>query len=501
MKLKNLKNFVVCYVMLLHLQIIKAQQSIQHTVYFNNNNTHFISANEGQSLKRIIDSVSHLFEIDKISLSGHTDNKGSSGYNYDLSKLRAGSVREFLIKEGINDDKISVESKGETFPAASNKTPHGRMLNRRTEIIISLRNLPVVTETSVVEEPKGDIGQLYDILKGEPQEYCIDITRDTFLVGTRGTIIHYKANTIKSENMSCKCFTLELNEYFDKSDLILNNLTTTSDGRLLESGGMVKLDGFCDGKNYQLKPDEFFTVMIPTDTVLAGMKLLSANRNNDTDYLNWQLDPVNSDLDNFDYSKMLWACRGGELGPPAKCPFFFCKIRNFFGDLFEGRQYKNRDLRNNAESDKEKALLKKYELKGADLAIALEKSKDNSGKESLKYYVYKNYSWDYRNIDRYKDGVKFINFTIKNKPNKETDVKIIFKNSKTVVPCFEKGNSYIFMSINDNEDVWVVGLRFTVKKEIYFDLQEINTSLKQITLEFKQVSVEELKEIMKKVNK
>lgn len=241
--------------------------------------------------------------------------------------------------------------------------------------------------------------------------------------------------------------------------------------------------------------------MVPADTVLPGMKLLSANRDNDADYLNWQLDSINPEPDNFDYGRMFWYCRGGETGPPSKCPFFFCRVRNFFGGLFKNRHYKNNDILNNAESARERELLNKYQLKGEDLAVALEKSKDNAGKNALKYYVYKNYSWDYRNIDRYKAGTQFINFIVENRPDKETDVKIVFKNSKTVVPCFEKGKSSNFKEINANAEVWVVGLRFTTKQEIYLSLQEVNTSKKRIFLDFKQVSIEELKTVLQRLNK
>lgn len=499
---KNYLRVFLSLCLAIQFCVLPAQEPIHHTVYFSANH-HELEGNSKTTLRQWIDSIAKYSTIAKIRISGHADNKGEADYNYLLSQKRAITLKGYFTEAGIDSAVIDLNYEGETSPIASNDTKEGRRLNRRAEIMISLE--PGVIRVADSEPiVKDNFSELYELLGDPQQEFCIDVTRDTFLVGKRGTIIHYKANTIKKQNLSCACFTLKLNEYFDNSDLILNNLTTTSDGQPLESGGMIKLDGYCDGKKYELKPDEFFTVMVPTDTVLPGMKLLSANRDNDSTYLNWQLDPVSPDLEDFDFRLMLLRCGGVRNGPDVKykCPFFFCRIGNFFRGLFgPGKRRQQQVEQSNNESTKEAMVMRKYALKGEDLAVALQKSKDNTGKDALKYYVYKNYNWDYRNIDRYKPGAKFINFIVENDPAPDTDVKIVFKNSKTVVPCFEKSKSYVFKQINEGADVWVIGLRYTTGKEIYCDIKEVNTSDKRTRLNFQPVTVEELKEKMKKINK
>lgn len=502
------KKIVTLFVFLLCISLMRsqAQQTVQHTVYFTTGN-YQISTTEEQTLKKIVDSASRLFESYQVRIKGKTDNTGSDAFNYTLSQKRAMTVEALFKAAGITTENIATDFEGEASPDADNETEEGRRLNRRADITI----IPIVSSTAFQKPiapaqdslPEGDINELYSLLKTPAQEYCIDLARDTFLVGNKGTIIHYKANTIKRANLSCKCFTLNLNEYFDNSELIINNLTTTSDGQLLESGGMIKLDGYCDGKKYELKPGEFFTVMVPSDTILAGMKLLSANRDNDSDYLNWKLDPDYPDLDNFDLNRMLLLCGGNRSDiSSTTCHFFFCKIGRFFSRLFGDKNYlSKKDKQVNQLVENEKKVFDKYELEGEDLAIALRKSKDNAGVNALKYYVYKNANWDYRNIDRLKRFEKFTNFIVENKPVSGSDVKLVFKSSKTVVPAIEKTSSYIFKQVPDGVAIWVVGLRFTASKEIYLGLKEINTSDKKITLDFKLVSVEELKAFMEKVNK
>lgn len=69
-----------------------------------------------------------------IEIGGHTDSTGSPEYNQELSQKRAESVRTYLIANGIAFDRLSVKGYGDTRPMASNETPEGRSLNRRTEI-------------------------------------------------------------------------------------------------------------------------------------------------------------------------------------------------------------------------------------------------------------------------------------------------------------------------------------------------------------------------------
>ena len=69
-------------------------------------------------------------------IEGHTDNVGSNYLNDKLSRKRANSVKNYLIKRGIAEKRIKIKGYGERRPIASNRTDFGRRLNRRTEIVI-----------------------------------------------------------------------------------------------------------------------------------------------------------------------------------------------------------------------------------------------------------------------------------------------------------------------------------------------------------------------------
>ncbi|MGS2725805.1 OmpA family protein [Psychroserpens sp. BH13MA-6] len=68
------------------------------------------------------------------SIEGHTDSVGSKTTNQLLSERRANAVRDYLIANGINADRLTAAGYGEDYPIASNKTRNGRKENRRVEV-------------------------------------------------------------------------------------------------------------------------------------------------------------------------------------------------------------------------------------------------------------------------------------------------------------------------------------------------------------------------------
>jgi len=70
----------------------------------------------------------------KFAIEGYTDSVGRASSNQKLSESRANAVRDFLIENGIDADRLTAEGHGEENPIATNKTKAGRAKNRRVEI-------------------------------------------------------------------------------------------------------------------------------------------------------------------------------------------------------------------------------------------------------------------------------------------------------------------------------------------------------------------------------
>ncbi len=71
-----------------------------------------------------------------ISLSGHTDERGSNDYNMGLSSRRAEAVKQYLIDKGIDPQRIILFSYGEEHPLKSGHDEEAWQFNRRVDVMV-----------------------------------------------------------------------------------------------------------------------------------------------------------------------------------------------------------------------------------------------------------------------------------------------------------------------------------------------------------------------------
>lgn len=72
--------------------------------------------------------------VTEIYVDGHTDAIGLKADNLELAQKRAQAVSQYLVDNGIAENKVKVRWHGERYPVASNDTPEGRNENRRVTI-------------------------------------------------------------------------------------------------------------------------------------------------------------------------------------------------------------------------------------------------------------------------------------------------------------------------------------------------------------------------------
>lgn len=83
---------------------------------------------------QVINQLSGEHASLQVQIDGHTDAIGSPGYNVALSERRANAVKQYLVRKGVDANRIETQGFGLTKPIATNDTEEGRALNRRAEV-------------------------------------------------------------------------------------------------------------------------------------------------------------------------------------------------------------------------------------------------------------------------------------------------------------------------------------------------------------------------------
>lgn len=118
----------------LRSKLITEGKLVSYGIYFDVNKDQ-VKPESYATLKTISDILKENPGI-KISIIGHTDADGNDQANLELSKRRAASVKDELIKNfGIDGSRIATDGKGESQPIGPNDTASNKAKNRRVEFI------------------------------------------------------------------------------------------------------------------------------------------------------------------------------------------------------------------------------------------------------------------------------------------------------------------------------------------------------------------------------
>lgn len=94
-----------------------------------------ILADSFSLLQQVVDVIVRN-NVKRVSVEGHTDNKGVKAANQTLSEDRARAVVDYLVSQGVDAKRVESVGYGDSKPIAPNLTARGRELNRRVEFIV-----------------------------------------------------------------------------------------------------------------------------------------------------------------------------------------------------------------------------------------------------------------------------------------------------------------------------------------------------------------------------
>ncbi|RZW57959.1 MAG: OmpA family protein [Flavobacteriaceae bacterium] len=113
-------------------EVMATLNSYARTILFDTGKSSF--KNETMPVLTAMTAIFKEYPNADFSIEGHTDSVGSSSSNKLLSERRANAVRDYLIANGINADRLTAVGLGEEYPIDNNKTRSGRKNNRRVEV-------------------------------------------------------------------------------------------------------------------------------------------------------------------------------------------------------------------------------------------------------------------------------------------------------------------------------------------------------------------------------
>lgn len=213
-----------------------------------------------------------------IIIAGHTDDVGTPEANLALAEARANNIRQQLEQQGIATNQIKTMAWGASQPIASNVTTSGKAQNRRVDIRITDAYAAEMTQAERLQK------KLHQLIDKEGQEHLIDPSESTVILAKQGTIVRIPANAFGGVAKGEK-ITIKVTEVFKKSDMILYNLGTISDGKPLETGGMIKVEAFANGKQLDLLPNKEIQLEVPTNDPQKKMQHFEAQTVNNN--INW----------------------------------------------------------------------------------------------------------------------------------------------------------------------------------------------------------------------
>ena len=149
--------------------------------------------------------------------------------------------------------------------------------------------------TSSEELPTANVAAFFKSLKKKPQVFTINTSRDTILNCRENTKITIHANSFVSQKSGREVsgkISFQVTEYYNISDMIFAGLSTRTNGKLLETGGMLYLTATSNGEECRLKTP--IEIEFPATKEKPGMGLYSGNWQQGQ--INWQLDKNAADL-------------------------------------------------------------------------------------------------------------------------------------------------------------------------------------------------------------
>ncbi len=121
------------------------------------------------------------------------------------------------------------------------------------------------------------------------QVFEITNQNDTFITGKNGTKISIPKNSFvdKNGNAITGKISFELKEALTLADMVMGNLTTLSNGKILQTGGMIYTNATSNGENLLIASNKALQISVPANNKNDSMLIFDGEVNPENQRINW----------------------------------------------------------------------------------------------------------------------------------------------------------------------------------------------------------------------
>ncbi len=352
-----------------------------------------------------------------------------------------------------------------------------------------------------------ELNKIYNPDSLPKQTFTINPNSDTLLRGEQGTVLRIGKNTFVDSNGKpvTTPVTVELREVFTPYDMVMGNLTTTTNGAFLQSGGMLYINANTNGSDVHIADDKEIGATVATDTVLPNMALYQGwplvqsrhgdepGTNDTSSALNWKNpvpivknEPVAND--SVQKEKVIGVCNihfsaDGYDNPPEKVRQYLYNYCIANKTLF---------IKKDSSFEWDKYMVRltkvdKYELKEFSKIPVL--GENNFIEDANTSYIFAIKKLGWANIDRLYNNPKTQPVALFVNVDKSSDFSLVYATmlvDKMYLPGYQKkDNTYGFTHGDDEETQLPVGEAATIIATAYKG-DKVFFAMSKITLKTSQ---------------
>ena len=153
---------------------------------------------------------------------------------------------------------------------------------------------PPTGTSPVITSNYADIREFLDSKAPQAQSFTINAQIPISIRTEYGTTLTFSSNAFQDAqgNIVTGNVDIQVTEYMNRSEMILGDKPTVSNGQILISGGEFNVEAFQNGAELEASPTYSLQMTVPTDNPDNQMTLFTASEDPDG-FVNWQSDPQN----------------------------------------------------------------------------------------------------------------------------------------------------------------------------------------------------------------